>query len=294
MSISRVSWAWSHSILSLAFSVTMVAGPTVRGQLSVDFDGGGNTPYSLSNDSGDGSGTAPEILPGGPTGNFMRLTSLTNSNNNSVALDENQSVTGPAPNGKRLTFDFRISGSADGMGIGYFGTPLYGATGPSNPAAADGASPWETPVFPSAAVVGLRIYDDVDVVTLNAFGGTIADVDVRPLGLDLNSGEFHRGIFTVEPDPADADKSLWSVDIIADFYGADPVPYTIVDKLPTDVDLKGLPLNRVIAGGRTGGVSAEQDIDNITVDLIPEPGSITLFSIATAGLTLASRRRRVR
>lgn len=283
------------------FGVLTAAALPANAQLVVDFDGGDNTAWALTNSSGE----APAVLPGGPTGNFLRLANLTGSINNSVALDENLTVTGPAPHGKVLSFDFRMSdnqanadaggccnSAADGMGIGYFGTPLYGASGPFNPAAQPGASPWERPVFPSAAVVGLDVFENIDVVTLNAFGGVLAEVDVRPLGLDLNNGVFHRGIFTVLPDPADSTKSLWSVDIIEDVHGSNPITHNVIASLPTDVDLGGLPLNRVISGSRTGGAFMNADLDNISVRLVPEPCSMTLVGIGMLGLArLRSRSR---
>ncbi len=283
--------------VSLLFFATI---SVANAQLKVDFDGGDNTAWALTNSSGQ----VPEVLSGGPTGNFVRLANLTASINNSVVLNENLTVTGPAPNGKVLSFDFRMSdnqantdaggccnSAADGMGIGYFATSLYGAAGPMNPAAAAGASPWERPVFARAAVVGLDVFQDIDVVTLNAFGGVLAEVDVRPMGLDLNNGVFHRGIFTVLPNPADAAKSLWSVDIIEDVHGATPVVHNVISNLPTDVDLNGLPLNRVIAGARTGNAFLNADLDNISVRLVPEPSGLVLLGVGIVGLSSLVRRR---
>lgn len=257
------------------------------GQLLVDFDGGDTTAYSVTSSSGD---FTPTVLEGGPSGNFLRLIDKTNSNNNSVALDEVAAVSGPAPNGKTLGWDFRMDGTADGIGIGYFATGPYGATGPSNPAAAEGASVWERPVYPSAAVIGLDVYPNIDVVTLNFFGSELAAVDVQAMGLDLNNGVWHHGSFTVEPDPADSTKALFSINIIADAYGASPVEHSVLADFPVDIDLGTLPLNRVIAGGRTGGEVMDADLDNITVNYIPEPSSLMLIGIASLGLLTARRR----
>ncbi|MCA9167680.1 MAG: PEP-CTERM sorting domain-containing protein [Planctomycetales bacterium] len=302
MTVGKYRTSGKH-LKTLAFAALLacsIAISTASAELKVDFDGGDNTAWALTNSSGE----APAILSGGPTGSFLRLANLTGSINNSIALDENPTVTGPAPNGKQLTFDFRMSdneananaggccnSAADGMGIGYFATPLYGASGALNPAAADGASPWERPVFAGAAVVGLDVFEDIDVVSLNAFGGVLAEVDVRPLGLDLNNGVFHRGIFTVLPDPADSTKSLWSVDIIEDVNGANPVLHNVISDLPTTVDLNGLPLNRVIAGARTGGAFLNADLDNVSVRFVPEPSGLMPLLIGMAGVSSLLRRR---
>ena len=104
--------------------------------------------------------------------------------------------------------------------------------------------------------------------SLNFFGTELISVDVRPLGLDLNNGVFHRGIFTVEPDPADAAKALFSVDIIEDINGENPTEHNVISNLPVDIDLGTLPANRVIAGGRTGGAFVDADIDNISVRFV--------------------------
>lgn len=41
--------------------------------------------------------------------------------------------------------------------------------------------------------------------------------------------------------------TLWSVDIIEDAHGDRPILHRVIDDLPTDVNLKRLPLNRVLA-----------------------------------------------
>ena len=279
----RITWAM------LVCSGTWLA-TSAEAEMFEDFDGGGTNAYSLTSSSG----TAPSVLTGGPSGSYLRVVSLTASNNNSIAFDENLSVTGPAPKGKILSFDFRMSGdadntaaggccdsAADGLGIGYHATPRWGATGPMNPGAAgapDGAD-WERPAFARAVTIGLDVFEKIDVVTLNAFGSTIAEVDVKPF-LDLNNGLFHRGILTVLPNPANTDTALFDFDIIEDVHGA-AISHKIMDDILADnVNLNGLPANRIIAGGRTGGAFVNGDFDNISVRLVPEPASLTLLVMA--------------
>lgn len=269
------------------------------GAMFEDFDGGGNTPYSLTNSSG----AAPSIVAGGPSGNFLRVVNLNASNNNSIAFDENLSVTGPAKDGKILSFDFRMStnadndaaggccgSAADGLGIGYHATPRWGATGPMNPGAVakpDGGD-WERPSFVRAVTVGLDVFDKIDVVTFNAFGTTLTEVDVAPM-MNLNDGLFHRGILTVTPNPANTKTALFDFEIIEDVHGKALHHAIFTDVLAENVDLNNLPGNRIIAGGRTGGAFMNGDFDNIGVTHVPEPSSLSLAALALLGVV---RRRR--
>lgn len=294
---SQRAWVKNVKHLTAAIAIALLGGPThANADLLEDFDGGGNTPYAVTSSSGD---FTPMVMAGGPSGSFLRLTDLSGSNNNSVAFDENVSVTGPAPLGKILSFDFRISdnqanadaggccgSAADGFGIGYFGTPIYGATGPINPA--EGDVNWERPSFPGGGMLGFDVFENIDVVTLNLFGAQVAEVDVQPI-MDLNNNVFHRAELIALPDPADANKSVFDVIITEDFYGESPTEHVIMS-VPTEINLNNLPMNRVIAGGRTGGAFASIDIDNVHVFLVPEPNSIGLLMMATLGLLKLRRR----
>lgn len=304
MILRRRSFWRSIRTLAMALGVgTLLSTSVTRAAMFEDFDGGGNTPYSLTNSSG----AAASVVAGGPSGSFLRVVNLNTSNNNSIAFDENTTVTGPAPQGKILSFDFRMStdadntaaggccaSAADGLGIGYHATPRWGATGPMNPGAVakpDGGD-WERPSFVRAVTIGLDVFEKIDVVTLNAFGNTIAEVDVQPM-LDLNNGLFHRGILTVTPNPANMVTALFDFEIIEDVHGAAIRHSVMTDILAETVDVANLPPNRIIAGGRTGGAFLNGDFDNISVTLIPEPASGTLLSLG-AGAWLLSRRRRTR
>jgi len=260
----------------------------------VGFDGNDGTNWAVTSTSGD---FTPTVESGGPDGNYLRLVNLTGSNNNSVALDEVAGASGPAPYGKVLEWDFRMSedppngSAADGIGIGYFASAVYGATGPSNPSAEAGVI-WERPAIPSAAVIGLDVYQNIDVVTLNFGGEQMTEVDVAAMGLDLNNGVFHHGAFKVEPRPDDSTKSFFSVTITEDYYGDNPIEHKVIDKFPMEFDLSTIGPNRVIAGGRTGGAFVNADLDNISVTkFVPEPTSAALLGIASLGLIMTRRRR---
>ena len=283
-------------ILSLlcAVALTFVGVQSSEAMIIEDFDGHSTTPYAFTNSGG----AAPEVVTdGGPTGNYARLTSLTGSNNNSIAFDEEPSMTGPAPAGLRMAFDFSMSddaanaeaggccgSAADGLGVGLYSTSVYGTTGPNNPAA--GGAVWERPAHPGALSIGLDIFQNIDVVNLNWDGTKIGEADVQPF-LDLNNSTLHRAIVTVLPNGSDASVS---VQILEDVHGNTKVHDIMSDVQATGLDLANLGGYRFIAGGRTGGAFTDGRLDNISVFAIPEPSSLTL--IIFAGLALLGVRRR--
>ena len=285
-----------NQILSLlcAVALTFVGVQSSEAMIIEDFDGHSTTPYSFTNTSG----AAPEVVTdGGPTGNYARLTSLSGSNNNSIAFDEEPSMTGPAPDGLRMAFDFSMSddaanaaaggccgSAADGLGAGLYATAAYGTTGPNNPA--DGGAIWERPAHPAALTIGLDIFRNIDVVNLNWDGAQIAEADVQPF-LDLNNNILHRAIVTVLPNGSDASVS---VQILEDVHGDTKIHDILSDVQAAGLDMANLPNYRFIAGGRTGGAFVDGHLDNIAVFAVPEPSSLTL--IIFAGLALLGVRRR--
>jgi len=283
-------------VLALLFGA---ASQLASAAITEDFDGGGNTPWSLTNTSGSPPAVA---ATGGASGNYVQLTSLTSQNNNSIAFDEKLDQTGPAPGGIRLAFDFRMSNdaanteaggccgsAADGLGVGLFPTSIYGATGGVNPTTlGQGSFAWERPAFNGAFTIGLDLFQNIDDLSVNFDG---AEVAVAKLGgsIDLNDGKFHRAVVNIKPDGANV---LVDVALLLDINGAGApqVSNVFTDLAVTGLDLANLPSYRLIAGGRTGAAYNEGGLDNFSVTTIPEPSSLAMFCMGM--LILAARGRR--
>jgi len=286
--------------VSLSSTVLFLASSTAFADLYEDFDGGGTMPWSFVNSSG----TAPSLQVGGPSGTYARITNLTASNNNSLAFDEDPSVTGPAPYGLRLQFNFRLSddaasmaaggccgSAADGLGIGLFAVSYWGSTGPVNPGSwpSTGGEAWERPHFRDAFAVGIDIFQNLDDVNLNWNGVEIANASLHGI-FDLNNSLWHRMMVDLFPDGAN---TRVDVSIIGDVFGATSVQPVFAGQLIAGMDLANLPEYRLIAGGRTGGAFANGDLDNISLTrAVPEPSAMAPMALLSLGAGLFLVRRR--
>jgi hypothetical protein len=282
--------------LSCLFLFALLA-PPVQAALMENFEGAPAVPYAFNSISG----TPGAVMPGGPSGSFARLTNLDTSNNNSIAFDETPSQTGPAPYGLRLAFDFRMTddaanaaaggccdSAADGLGIGLFATSAYGTTGANNPSSTGPA--WERPNYANAFTIGLDVFQNIDVVSLNWGGAEVATADVQSF-LDLNSNVFHRALVEVTPSGSDA---VVNMKVIADVQGNTTIHDIFTNQTIPGLNLAALPSYRLIAGGRTGGAWTAGDFDNISLASLPVPEPATLISLALGGVLLVLGVRRVR
>lgn len=279
---------WRGFRRAAALAAVLTATGVEAGEFIETFDAPGVVPYSLSNSLG----TAPAIVAGGPSGNFLRLVTSGVASDNAISFDETSLTTGPAPYGKILSFDFRLIGGTmpvgEGMATGHFTTAAHGATGPRNPGFLDPVKDWEKASFAGSVNISFDISPAADKVNQNAFGTTIAEVDVSSM-VDLNSGLFHQAILGVFPDPADNTKAVIDVDIIEDIYGA-AIKHSVLNDFPAAINMNALPGNRMMAGARTSADGQMTvDLDNLHV-IVPEPATAGLALLSSLGLILARRR----
>jgi hypothetical protein len=275
--------------------------------LSENFDGGSvNSVFAYTTTSG----VAPATNgPGSNSANSAMLTSLTASNNNSLAWNP---AFIPATPQTRLTFDFRLSDdaanagaggccgeAADGLGIGFFPVAAFGPAGGVNPAAGPANFDWERPGNGNGAGAALTGFQSfilgIDIFngggTENHFnlswnGSQIANVAPT---FTLNNNVWHRAVLTTT-DLLNGSSQV-NLDVIQDVNGAAIVENVFNVNAP-GLNTAGAAIGnqyRLIAGGRTGGAFVEGRLDNVLYEAIPEPGSLALLGLAGA---LAFRRRR--
>ncbi len=227
--------------------VSTAVGPADTAQ---NFDGGG-TPYTLANNGG----TASSILSGGPTGNFLRLTPAQYYSLNTIAFDRTH--VGPAPT-TVVDFDFRMtpsSGQADGLGFAWLNTADYGTTGSAN---VPGFG--EEPSLPGSLGVGFDIYNN----------GSIDGNSNNEVSLHFNNQIL--GNFFPAFDLANGQFDHAEIRITAGVGGS----YVTVTLTPNGGPAATLIDNYFVAGmapyegraafsARTGGQTADEDLDNITV-----------------------------
>jgi hypothetical protein len=240
-----------------------------------------NSTYHFTTSSG--NHVAGVAASGTANGNVARLTSeLHGSSSTSIAWNQ----VGANATSVKLEFDFKMSAdgggeAADGFGIGFFKTSVHGATGPANPGV---GAEWETPGagngMPGAVHIGFDIYGGTEGNNIRISGPANPKVVLRNFFVprQLNSNLFHRAIITAV---ASGSSTLFNVDLIMDVNGAaEPI------EAARGVIIPGFNLMteefRIIAGGRTGGVTVRGEIDNVVLSstgAVPTPEPITITSV---------------
>ncbi|HEX6098599.1 MAG TPA: hypothetical protein VF432_19940 [Thermoanaerobaculia bacterium] len=221
-----------------------------------DFDTSG-TSYSLVH-ADYGSNPAPAtILPGGPTGNFLRLATTPAVNLNTIAF----AGTDRAANEITADFDFRMippsggrSAAADGFGFALLNNGNWGTSGGVF------SSVPEMATLAGSLGVGFRIYN-ANAITIAFNGSQLASFDVTPI-VDLCSGQFIHTRIVMRPGAGFSD-----VTVILTPPGGSPT--TVVDRYA----VAGFTpyAGRVWFGARSGGLSAQHDLDNINVQFSVPP-----------------------
>lgn len=255
----------------------MGAAPPARAATIQDFDGPG-TAYTLTEHQNAPGGA---VLPGGPTGNFLRLAfGGSYDTTNTIAFD----LTDPGAHPQITSdFDFRMQRygtGADGIGVVLLNTSLYET---------QGASPLinEAPLTLGSLGLGFNIFQNPETSDPNNnflrlyYDAQLVATVAQP-GIDLASGQWIHAHFEVAATPGGGEVSLEltpsggaPVFPFADFLIPSYTPYE----------------SRVTFGGRTGGLSADHDIDNVMVSFVPEPSSVSLLLLGLAGLAARRPRR---
>lgn len=222
---------------------------------------------------------APTVMPpdSGSQGNFLRITPAVGNLNHGIYFDR----TAPGTYSQvTITFDFRMNGAADGLGVVFMPTTLYGVSGIS------GAAFSEEPNLSGAIGVGFDIYNNntppsepnANHVSLHWNGAWVATVTPA---LTLAANKFHRAqiIITFEPT-----RALVTVKISPDVYGAGGATETLFNNYP----LNGVTSyeGRVAFRARTGGANATHDIDNVNVQYgvgaFPDSAGLSMVLLPTS------------
>jgi len=251
----------ANAPIGYSFKVETGAVSPAGGQ---DFDASG-LPYALRNDSG----PAAQVLAGGPSGNFLRLAYGSAGNNKNEAAFN--SVAGGAFSQVLAEFDFRItpvSGRADGMGFALLDAATYGSSGA-------GPSFSEEPNLANTFGLGFDIYNNGEVNNnhLSVHYNGVKLAEFGDPGFDLGNGLFNHARIVLDATTGGA---LLTVTLTPNG-GAEVTPIS-------GYFISGLTLkeSRAAFAARTGGQTANFDIDNVAVQLAPGDPAVPVVPVAMA------------
>lgn len=223
----------------------------VRADTVQTFDAAG-TAFELAQNN---VNPAPAVVAGGPTGNFLRLASASAQQNvNTLAFTKSDAGTYQLITAE---FDFRITGQADGMSFALLNTFTWGQAG----AIAVTGNFYQEPSLAASLGIGFDVFNNVESGDLNGnhvsvhFNGQkLQDFDAG--SVNLKSGQWVHAKIIVRPGGGNSDVSV----VLTPNGGA---PVTIC----TNFVVTGLQPyeSRVMFGARTGGLTADHDLDNINV-----------------------------
>lgn len=225
---------------------------------TADFDAT-SSPYTLGRWS---AGSGASVRPGGPTGNFLRLTSGEQNQLNSISFARTRVG---AHCTLTLDFDVRVvpgPGSADGFGV------LLAHTG--RLAASGNVSVSEEPNAAGSLGVGFDTYANAgdlnnNHVSLHFDGQRLVEVDATAVLALGNTGGFAHVQIEVT-----ATRGGGSVTVALTPPGGSPA--VLIDQHPI-ASLTPYEA-RLVIGARTGGESSTQDVDNVSLASVGCPDEV--------------------
>lgn len=232
-----------------------------------DFDNPG-TSYAVVHADFGSNPAQPTVTAGGPSGNFLRLATTPAVNLNTIAFVR----TDPVGSTITADFDFRMTpppagrnAAADGLGFALLNATNWGASGGVF------SSVPETASLVGSLGIGFRIYNSNSVsVAFNGF--QLTSVDVTPV-VDLANGQFIHARIEMRPGGGFSD-----VTVILTPPGGSPT--TVIDHyiVPGFEPYPG----RAWFGARSGGLSAQFDLDNIDVEFTGAPPDLPFVQLLKA------------
>ena len=250
-----------------------------------------HTNFDQGNGSGwkafrSGEGSVPQIQnDSAPNGDYLRLMHDNNNQTNSVAFDQQSDGIVGSASGIVAEFDTRMTpggNPGDGFSMMLIPTATYGTTGLG--AITQGGFVSEEPNAPGVFGLAFDLYNGgspFNEISLHWNGNAVTAGDP---GFDLDSSLFHHVRLTLTESGSDV---LASLSLIPDVFGSPGAQVNLF----SDLLIPGMSLYdyRVEFGARSGGATVAVDLDNISVNTVPEPGSAAMLCL---GLGVLLRRRR--
>ncbi len=247
-------------ILTSGVPLLIITAGYSQAAVLADFDGAGIA-YTEGTTEGDG---APGITVGGPTGAFYSLLDNTISERNFLAFDSVDDYTGWT----RATFKVDVlldNIAADGFGINFLPTDVYGTTGVAEVTDGNGngiAGVAERAFLPESFGVGFR--------TFNGTNATISWDDALVSGdapYTPTAGVWGSLEINVERNSITKEASI-DVTMFDQAGLAGNAQNVFTDFAIQDMDTENF---RVQIAGRTGGSAMSLSLDNLELDVvIPE------------------------
>lgn len=170
----------------------------------------------------------------------------------------------PTANTIKLSFDFRYMGMSSG------GTASNSAFRMGLGTSTEGHA-FQFSNAASASNPSLTIYQDQDKLS----GAELATLGGKSPGLTINeTTNNHTFVMLIERTGANTADYSVSID------GSTPWQWSLL----STAGVSNFTFDRVLLGAGTGGVRMNYRVDNVLVEVVPEPASIGLLGLASLGL----------